>query len=214
MNSFGQFSERESIVHRIDARLKIIFLLIFSSILVALNNSVNLIFASIGIVFLLLISRISFRQILKGAKTIISVYAFIILMYVIFSRESIFMGLISMWKFALMLFAGLVLTSTTTLSHLVAGIEWLVSPLRFLKINPRNIALMLSLTIRFIPQFFFYGRKVHDAHLSRLSDLKKPKQIGLFFVKMMNRMIISASTVSDSLEARGYDINLQTKNTK
>jgi|SRR3989338_2387064 len=201
----GQYSEKITFVHKIDSRIKIILLIAASSALVLINDSGKLAVASLGVLMLVMLSRIPFTQIFKGMKTILAIYSFIILMYIIFSRENIITGLISMWKFSILLFLGLILTATTTLSRLIAGIEWLASPLRIFRLNPRNISLMLGLTVRFIPQFFFYGRRIHEAHLSRLSGMKSPREIKAFIIKMLNRMILSASTVSDSIESRCYD---------
>ena len=201
----GQYSEKITFVHKIDSRIKIILLIAASSALVLINDSGKLAVASLGVLMLVMLSRIPFTQIFKGMKTILAIYSFIILMYIIFSRENIITGLISMWKFSILLFLGLILTATTTLSRLIAGIEWLASPLRIFRLNPRNISLMLGLTVRFIPQFFFYGRRIHEAHLSRLSVMKSPREIKAFIIKMLNRMILSASTVSDSIESRCYD---------
>ena len=201
----GQYSEKITFVHKIDSRIKIILLIAASSALVLINDSGKLAVASLGVLMLVMLSRIPFTQIFKGMKTILAIYSFIILMYIIFSRENIITGFISMWKFSILLFLGLILTATTTLSRLIAGIEWLASPLRIFRLNPRNISLMLGLTVRFIPQFFFYGRRIHEAHLSRLSVMKSPREIKAFIIKMLNRMILSASTVSDSIESRCYD---------
>ena len=206
----GQYNEKNTAIHKLDSRLKIISILAFSLILILTNNPVKLTIASIFIVLLIILSQIRIMSIVQSIRTFLFVYVFIIIMYYLFSRERLGYGFMSLWKFTLLILTSLMLTETTTLSDIIKGIEWILNPLRLIKLNPRNTALMLSVTIRFIPSFFLYSQKVKEAQLSRLSTLKKPMHIKIFLIKLLNRMLNSAAALSDAIESRCYDI--KTKN--
>ncbi len=202
----GQFIEKKTFIHKIDSRLKIIFLFAFSLIILPDYDVKKLIFATLFIIFLLAIARIGMKRLYYTFRSFFLLYFFLLVMYFLFARENLFQGILTIWKFILLIYASLLLTSTTTISELVKGIEILLMPLKMLRVNPRNIALMLAATIRFIPLFFLYGERVKDAQLSRLADFRRLNQVKNYVLKVFNRMIQSASTLSDSIIARNYDV--------
>lgn len=204
----GQYSGKNTIIHRLDARLKIMFTILLSIVIFSIKEDGywKLVIVSFFIIVILILSLINPVQVISAIKPFVFIYLFIILMYYLFSRDRIVSGFISLWKFTLLILAGIMLTSTTTLSGLVRGIEKILTPLKFIKLNPGNIALFLSITIRFIPVFFLYGHKTKEAQLSRLSDLRSQKGIRVFLEKLINRMINCAATLSSSIEARCYDL--------
>ena len=206
-NLLGQYTNKNTIVHKTDSRLKIIFIIIFSSFLIPVNEPIKLLFATFLVVVLLATSQISITYLIINIRAFVFLYIFILIMYIIFAREMLSNGVLSMWKFILLICLSLLLTATTTLSNLVKGIEWVFSPLKIAKINPKNIALMLSITIRFIPQFFLYSEKISSAQISRLSDFRKIKSIKAFIKKLISRMVASAGTLGDGIESRCYELD-------
>ena len=201
----GQYISRKTFVHDLDARIKILFVVVFSSVLIAVNGTLKYIFATTIILLLLLLAKVRIKVLLRSLMAFILFYFFILIMYLLFSRENLVSGLYSLWKFLLLICLTVILTSATTHSELVNGIEGILKPLKYIKINPRNIALMVTVTIRFIPAFFLYGQRVREAQASRLSDFRKAKNIRLFVEKVIMRMIKSASTLSDAIESRGFN---------
>jgi energy-coupling factor transport system permease protein len=87
---------------------------------------------------------------------------------------------------------------------MVYAIEKLGRPLKIIKVSPRNIAVMLSITIRFIPLLFTEANIVRDAQKSRGADLKKPKHIIGFVNALLRKTFNKASTLADSMESRCY----------
>lgn len=125
-------------------------------------------------------------------------------MYIFFSRNEIDQGIRTIWKFILFITIASILTFTTTINNMVTAIEKLLNPLKIININSKTIALLIALTIRFIPSLFLYADRIRDARLARLGNLKKPKHIKLLFLPLMDKVFKTASNLSDAMLARNY----------
>ncbi len=193
-----------ALLHRLDPRIKILSVVILSTVIMMVAQIISLAFFSGWIFLLLLISGLKLRQFLKAAKTITGIYGIVLAMYLFFAPQLLGAGLLSLWKFSLLIFLGILLTHTTTVRMLVRGFETLFSFIRFFKIPVHDIAFMLSLTIRFVPLFFMYGRRVTDAQRARLASYKKLGHLQLFIIKLFERLISCALTLTDTLRARRY----------
>lgn len=134
---------------------------------------------------------------------------FIFLMYLIFSRNSLSQGFIAIWRFLMLLVMSFVLTYTATISSLIAAVEGLLQPLKLFGIKPRNIALMISMAMRFVPSMFINLSRAREAMASRLADFRKFRHIKLVIFSLLDRMLKSASTLTDALHSRLYDENAE-----
>jgi len=109
----------------------------------------------------------------------------------------------------MLLIISFVLTYTTTTSSLVAAVENLAKPLRLFGIKPRNVALMISMAMRFVPAMFISLSRAREAMASRLADFRKFRHIKLMVFSLLEGMLKSASTLSDALQSRLYNENLE-----
>ena len=125
-------------------------------------------------------------------------------MYIFFSADKLDQGILTIWRFILFITIASILTFTTTITGMVTAIEKLIKPLKIIKINPRTVALLIALTIRFIPALFLYADRIKDARLARLGNLKSIKHIKLFFLPLLERVFKSASNLSDAMLSRNY----------
>ena len=204
--AFGQYAHKNTIIHKLDPRIKILSVIILSAFVFFIGNYQKMLIFSILILSLAIISKISFPSLIRSLRPFSSIILFILLMYILFSRNELHNGILSIWRFLLFIAIALILTFTTTITSMVTAIEKLLAPLKFLKINPRTIALLISLTIRFIPSLFLYADRIKDARLARLGSLRKPKHIKLLFLPLLDKIFKSASTLSDAMVARSYSI--------
>lgn len=152
----------------------------------------------------IIISKIRFIAMLKNLRPFAFMAIFILVMYMLFSIEDIHKGIISVWRFILLIIIASILTFTTTLSDMITAIEKLLSPLKKLGASPRVFALLISMTIRFIPSMFLYAGRTLEAQNARLGSLKKARHIKGFMLRMLERVFQGASSVSDSLLARNF----------
>lgn len=201
---FGQYIYKNSIIHNIDARVKILLVLLTGITLLATNNLTKLMILTFFALFLLALSQMPFYNMIIHIKPFVVVYVFVFLMYIFFSRDMMLSGLITFWRFLILIMIVSILTFSTTIGNIVLGFEKLMKPLALIKINHRTFALLISLTIRFIPCLFIEGIRIRDAIYSRLGNFKKFKHIKLFLQSMFEKVIIKASNLSDAIESRCY----------
>lgn len=211
---------------------QIFFLLIFSFIINLLSNkdgsvilsiNFNFSFINIGIVVLLLILFIVFRKHIP-AKVLVFAILFVLSIYILsidfgftfknLVKDIYSQGLYSASFICLKIFIAIllstILTLTTKPTDLTNGLEWLLHPLTWIKINVSIFAMMISLALRFIPTLFNETNKILKAQSSRGVDFKEGKlfeQIGQIISLLIPMFVISykrAEDLADAMEARGY----------
>jgi len=202
--AFGQYSYKDSLMHKLDPRVKIVSVITLSMTAFLIDSYIRIIIFSLFILLLTFMSKLKFTVILRNLRPFFFIFMFILLMYIFFSRDELYVGILTIWKFILFIVIASVLTFTTTISNMVIAIEKLLSILKAIKISPRNFALLISLTIRFIPALFLYADRTKDALEARLGSLRNVKQIKIFMIKLLDRTFQSAAAVSDALTARNY----------
>ncbi len=196
-------------MHSLDARIKIFYVVAMSTLIFSVRKFPDALIFTAVIVFILAISKIGLNYLLENLRTFFSVFLFIILMYIIFSNDKIIEGLLVLWRFLWLILISLVLTYSTSPSDLTHAIERISKPLKIFGIKPRNIALMITIAIRFIPVMFLRLERCREAMLARLADFKKLKTIKILVITLLEHMFASASTLSDAMTARLYNEDAQ-----
>lgn len=184
--TLGQYYPEQSVVHRLDARTKILGTLLYI-IEVFLVNS----FAGFGLVILALgiligISRVPVRFIFKGLKAVV----FIILLTFVLNLFMFDGTVLWHWKFLTVTYEGLyrscfmalrlilliigtsMLTLTTKPMELTDGLEKLLKPFNRFGLPSHEIALMMSIALRFIPTLLEETDKIMKAQQARGADFE------------------------------------------
>lgn len=184
--TLGQYYLEQSVIHRLDARTKILGTLLYI-IEVFLVNS----FAGFGLVILALgiligISRVPVRFIFKGLKAVV----FIILLTFVLNLFMFDGTVLWHWKFLTITYEGLyrscfmalrlilliigtsMLTLTTKPMELTDGLEKLLKPFNRLGLPSHEIALMMSIALRFIPTLLEETDKIMKAQQARGADFE------------------------------------------
>ncbi|MEK6946012.1 MAG: energy-coupling factor transporter transmembrane component T [Nanoarchaeota archaeon] len=209
--TFGQFIGKNSFIHSLDARLKLICVIFLSILIFLVHDIKKIIIFSIFTLIIMLASKIDFKSLIKNLRPFYFTSIFILIMYLLFSRSELGMGILAVWRFLMLVLISLAFTFTTRISDIISAIENLAGPLKFFGIKPRNIATMISIAIRFVPSMFIAMEKTREAMISRLADFKKIGHIKLFMVVMLEKMIKSASNLSDAMQSRLYNENTENK---
>ena len=202
--TFGQYAHKDSIIHKLDPRIKILAVIALSAAAFLLETYYKFAMFSLFVLLLIILSKINFSSLIRNLRPFFFIFVFILLMYIFFSRNQLDQGIRTIWRFILFIIIASILTFTTTITSMITAIEKLSAPLKLIKINPRTIALLIALTIRFVPALFLYADRIKDARLARLGSLKSPKHIKLLFLPLLDRIFKSASTLSDAMVSRGY----------
>jgi energy-coupling factor transport system permease protein len=208
---FGQYSFKNSVIHKIDPRLKLLYIFVLSVLVFIPKNISQIVVFSLAMIILIIMSKIGFIDLTKRLRPFYTILIFILMMYLIFSRDKFSYGLVVAWRFLMLIILSSVLTFTTTLSGMITAIEKLARPLKLIGISPRNIALMISVAVRFIPVMFMNLSRTRDAMLARNCNMKKLKNIRLLMIVLLQKMLKSASNLSDAMRSRLYNENLETR---
>ena len=205
--TFGQYRHKNSLMHNLDPRLKMIYVIILSMLIFSLKDNFEIILFSFFVLTIIFLSKLTIKDFINGLRPFFFIFVFILVMYLLFDRSQLNQGLVNLWRFLMLIGLSLILTFTTTISNLIAAIEKLSRPLKIFGIKPRNIATMISITIRFIPLMFINLEKIRESMVSRSANLKKSKNIKLIFVVLIDKMLKSASNLSDAMQSRLYNEN-------
>lgn len=222
---FGRFIPGNSFVHQLDPRSKLSFVFLFIIAVFLANNTVTY---AILLGFTLLVifsSRIRLYFLINGLKPILFLIAFTFLMHIFFTKEG---ALLLDWKFIKIYEEGLrqgifisirflvlvlmtsVLTLTTSPIAITDGIEDLLGPFKRFKLPVHELALMMSISLRFIPTLMDETDKILKAQLARGSDISTGsiKQRIRAVIPLLVPLFVSAFKRAEDLavamEVRGY----------
>ena len=203
-NLFGQYKYESTLIHRLDPRIKMALVFCISLSLFYIKGYISFIAVSILIFLIAAISKIKLKNMLLNLRPFLFFFVFILLMYALFSRDELAQGIIVVWRFVLLVILSSILTFSTSTSQMVYAIEKLFAPLRIIRINSRDLALMASATIRFIPVLFLEANNVMDAQRSRGANIKKIRNIRLLMASLLRKTFNRASNLADAIESRCY----------
>ena len=223
--ALGRYIPTNSIIHRLDPRIKIVNMLL---LMVAIFLPAR--FAGYGIigiiaVSLVLLSRLKFGFILKSLKPVMLMLVFLLVINVFVLRtgyvvinlfgllvysDALFQTAYIVVRLLLMIMITTLLTATTKPLDLTLGIEDLLAPFKRFKVPAHEIAMMISIALRFIPTLIEESQRIMKAQASRGVDLSEGKinekivAILSLIVPLFVSSFQRAEELADAMEARGY----------
>lgn len=223
--SIGQYIPGNSILHRSDPRTKLILTIVYMVAVMFIDTFVGYGVALVFLVVAVIASKVPVKIVLKSIKPLIFIIIFTVILNLFFhSGENLIFSLgfvkiymegvwfaIKMALRILILVAGAsLLTFTTSSIALTDGLERLMSPLTVLRFPAHDIAMMMSIALRFIPTFSEETDRIMKAQSSRGAEfdtggfMKKIKN----FIPVIIPLIISAFRRAEDLavamESRCY----------
>lgn len=222
--TIGQYIPGNSIVHRLDPRTKIIITLIYMVILFVLDNFQGYVFPVVFLLAASLISGISIRYMLKGIRPLIFIIllTFVLNSFMIKGRvlyeigpmtltyEGVYQGAFMAMRLILLIIGTSLLTLTTSPIALTDGIERLLSPFKKIGVPAHELAMMMTIALRFIPTLLEETDKIMKAQMARGADFESGNIINRAknLVPLLVPLFISAFRRADELamamEARCY----------
>ena len=226
--TFGQYFEGNSVIHKADPRIKILFMIWLIVFIFISENAYSLILSCVFVLAVLFISKVKFKMYLKNLKAILPVLIFTALINVFYSQtgkvlldfwkitittggiyRSVFMSL----RIILLIFISSVLTYTTTPNDLTDGIESLLSPLKYigLKNAVHTLAMMMTIALRFIPTLIEEAEKIMNAQKARGADLEsggliqRVKALIPILIPLLISSVRRASELAEAMECRCYN---------
>ncbi len=222
--TLGQYYQTDSVIHRLDPRTKIVGTVAFIVSLFLVKNAAGYLAAAVFLVSVIRISRVPFRYMVKGMKAIV----FLLLITIVFNlfltpgevliswwklritkegiRQAVYMAL----RLSFLIIGSSLMTLTTTPNNLTDGLEKLLKLLGFLHVPVHEIAMMMSIALRFIPILLDETDKIMKAQLARGADfesgnlIKKAKSMVPILVPLFISAFRRANDLAMAMEARCY----------
>ena len=222
--TIGQYYPADSVIHKLDPRVKLFITLLFVISLFKFHNIVGFLMATVFLTGFIKLSKVPFSYMVKGLKAILIILIITALFnlfltpgetlveFWIFSisRE----GLVSAVKMAVrliyLILGTSVVTLTTTPNALTDGLEKALRPLNKIKVPVHEIAMMMSIALRFIPILVEETDKIMKAQIARGADfesgnlIKKAKNMVPLLVPLFISAFRRANDLAMAMEARCY----------
>jgi energy-coupling factor transport system permease protein len=223
--TIGQYVPGNSAIHRMDPRAKILMSFFFIFIIFLINKFSGYIFIAGLLLTVVTVSKLQLRYLYKGLKPIF-------LLLIITAMLNLFMTtggeILFQWRFIRIYQQGLrtavfmvlrlvflimstsVLTLTTSPIELTDGIEYLLNPLKKIGVPAHELAMMMTIALRFIPTLMDETDKIMKAQMARGADFEsgniiaKAKSLIPLLVPLIISSFRRAEELAMAMEARCY----------
>lgn len=222
--TLGQYYPVESPIHRLDPRVKLMGTLVFLASLFITKNFIGYIIAASFLAFVISLSKVPFSFIVKGMKTIVVLLLFSVILNLFLTQGDVIW---SFWKLSItkqgiytagfmairlsfLIIGSSIMTLTTTPNNLTDGMEKGLSFLKVIKVPVHEIAMMMSIALRFIPILMDETDKIMKAQMARGADfesgnlIKRVKSLVPLLVPLFVSAFRRANDLAMAMEARCY----------
>ncbi len=222
--TLGQYYPADSVIHKLDPRVKLFGTLIYIISLFVFKGLPAFILAAIFLVVLIKLSKVPFSYMVKGLKTIVLIMLFAAVFNLFLTPGT---KLVSFWIFTItyeglknavvmmvrlifLIIGTSLMTLTTTPNELTDGLEKALSPLKYVKVPVHEIAMMMSIALRFIPILIEETDKIMKAQMARGADfehgnlIQKAKNMVPLLVPLFVSAFRRANDLAMAMEARCY----------
>lgn len=180
--AFGQYYPSDSVVHRLDARVKLLLTLLFVIAIFFINSYFGFMLTLVVLLIVILFAKLPIISVLKSVRGILFIVLFTAVINLFFIKDGEILvqsGIITITKtgvhttikmvlrLVLLISGASLLSLTTTPVELADGIESLMAPLKLIRVPVRDIAMIMSIALRFIPTLFEETNKIISAQKAR-----------------------------------------------
>lgn len=222
--TLGQFIPGDSPLHRMDPRTKIIWTGLLMVAVFVMDRWTDYLFVGAMTVFLVAISKVPVKHSLKGLKPLMVILAItaVINMFLIPGRvllpigplkltyEGLYMAVKLFARLVVLVVVASLMTLTTTPMSLTDGLERMMNPLKKLRVPVHEIAMMMSIALRFIPTLLEETERIMKAQASRGADFDTGNLARRVrsFIPVLVPLFVSAfkraDELAEAMESRCY----------
>ena len=222
--TIGQYYQTESVIHRLDPRVKLLGTLLFIVALFSYNNPLGYAFGIFFLCMVIKLSHVPFKFITKGLKGILMILCITVFINLFLTPGT---PVISFWKITityegiavafsmilrltLLIMGSSIVTLTTTPNNLTDGLEKGMGFLKIFHVPVGDVAMMMSIALRFIPILLEETDRIMKAQLARGADfengniVKKAKALVPVLVPLFVSAFRRAGDLAMAMEARCY----------
>ena len=215
--TIGQYYQTDSVIHRLDPRVKLMTTLCYIISLFIVDNWIGYLIAGLFLLAVIKLSRVPFKLIV-----------FLLLIAVVFNlfltpgeplvtfwkinitKEGLHLAGFMAVRLVFLIMGSSVMTLTTTPNNLTDALEKLLKPLKIFKVPVHEIAMMMSIALRFIPILLEETDKIMKAQIARGADfesgnlIKKARSLVPLLVPLFISAFRRANDLAMAMEARCY----------
>ncbi|WP_342306278.1 energy-coupling factor transporter transmembrane protein EcfT [Methanolobus sp. ZRKC5] len=221
-NLFLSFVPGSSLLHRLDPRTKIIGLMLASICILEASSFVEIVLIAFVFLSLVIACKLPSIHFVRSVRPMLFFFAILFITQLLFtegtiiyrfkwisvSYEGLVLGSIITLRFIFLLLFAALLTATTSPSRITTGIERLLRPLplKYIGISSHDLAMMMSLSIYFVPLLYDNFRSLKEAQFSRGLNIKKApvKAIFSLSVPLVSSSVRRVEEVALAMESRCY----------
>jgi energy-coupling factor transport system permease protein len=220
----GGYLPGDSLIHRLDPRTKLLGGLAIIITILAVNSWPVFVLNTVLIFLVVYLEKIDFKAVLQGVKwmwmIILLSFTFqcifvkgtplVVIGRLIITREGLYLGVLTFLRLLILYLSSTILTMTTSPLKLASGLEALFSPLRYLKVPVNQLAMLISISLRFIPTIIEEAEIITKAQKSRGAPFSSAKklvrlQTGMaVFIPLIVGSLQRATDLATAMESRCY----------
>lgn len=223
--TLGQYFSAKSVLHNMDARIKIVLSLAIIVFIFLCKTFLALAITAVFTLGLILLSRVPMKMVFKSIKPLTIIILFTAILNIFYntggrvlvqfwritiSYDGIFLAIFMAIRIICLVIVGSLLTYTTTPTMLTDALERLLSPLKIFKIRVHTMAMMMSLALRFIPVLIEEIDRIMNAQKARGADLEsggiisRAKALVPIFIPLLISAFRRAYELAFAMECRCY----------
>lgn len=225
MNSFtfGQYIATDSFVHSLDPRTKLAMTVVLMIAALSTMSPLGLISVGVALAALVLLSNVTLMLYWRGIKPMLIIICitvafqvFLIPGKVLFhwwiftaTEPGVTLGALMAYRLLVVFFLAQLLTFTTSPLELTDGLENILRPLQKIKVPVHELAMVMTIALRFIPVFFEESARITKAQMSRGADFSSSftgafRNMISIIVPLLARAFQRADDLAIAMESRCY----------
>ena len=224
--TFGQYYPSNSFVHKMDARIKLLLVLLYMVGIFFVVSFVGFAFITVFLITVIIVSRVPLKSVLKSVRGIVFLLFLTALLNIFFNKGDTLLW--SWWKIEIyqegLIFAAKmllrltylvigssILTLTTTPVDLTHAVESLLKPLRIIRFPVHEFALIMSLTLSFIPSLIEETDRIIRAQKARGADfdtgglVRRAKAFVPILIPLLVGGFRRAEELANAMNSRCYE---------
>ena len=224
--TLGQYFPMDSLVHKLDPRMKLLFVTSFIVMVFLSNNFVSLAFCFGVTALVIALSKIPLKTVLKGLKPIILIVVITSILQIAYNDGGI--TLVDVWKIkitsggvltavfmalriSLLIVMSTMLTYTTSPTSLTNGLDRIFAPFKKIGLDFHTITMIMTIALRFIPTLIEEVDKIMSAQKSRGANfeqgsiIKRAKALIPLFIPLLFNSIRRAYELANAMTCRCYN---------
>ncbi len=226
--TLGQYYPSKSVIHKIDPRFKIIFLIALIVLIYCAANVFSLAFITVTVLTVLLITKVPISTYLKNLKIILPILVLTFLLNLFYmgdgnvlaqfwifkiTYDGVYRSVFMAVRLVLLILISSSLTYTTTPNELTDALENLMSPLKLIGLGNavHVLFLMMTIALRFIPTLAEETEKIINAQKARGADFESGKLIDRvksiipIIIPLLISSVRRAYDLAEAMECRCYN---------